>query len=332
MGEPMHRRSFLTLLGGATAAWPMAARAQQAAVPVIGYIGAGTADAARDVLSAFYRGLVETGYAEGRNLSIEYRWAEDHLDRLPALAADLVERRVAAIVTLQSTASALAAKDATRTIPIVFQMGSDPVEVGLVTRLNRPGGNITGIYNLIAAVTAKRLELLHELVPAARLIAQLVNPTNAVFAESETKELQTAAGILGLRMLVLNATNQRGIDSGFAKLTDEGAGGLVVGGDLLFTNNPKQVIALAARYKVPAIYGRRDHAFAGGLMSYGTDFSDTYHQAGIYAGRILSGERPADLPVQQATKIQLVINIRTASALGITFPTALLVRADEVIE
>jgi len=325
------RRKFLVALGAAAAAWPLAARGQ-AKLPMIGYLGAGTRDATREVLRAFHRGLSETGYIEGSNLTVEYRWAEDHLDRLPALASDLVRRQASVIVALQSTASVLAARASTKSIPIIFEIGTDPVEAGLVTSLNRPGGNITGIFNLFAAVAAKRLELLHELVPSASLLAYLVNPTNPVFAEAELRELQVAARLLGLHLLILNVKDQGEIEAAFTNLAHEGAGGLVVGGDLLFTNNASQLIALANRYAVPTSYGRRDFVVSGGLMSYGTDFADMYRQAGIYTGRILKGEKPADLPVQQVSKMQLVINMKTAKALGLQIPDRLFALADEVIE
>jgi putative ABC transport system substrate-binding protein len=327
----MNRREVIAGLGSA-AAWPVIASAQVPAVAVIGYLGAGTSDAAREVLAAFHRGLSETGYIEGRNVIIEYRWAEDRLDRLPAIANDLVRRQVTVIVALQSTAAALAAKASTRSIPIVFEIATDPVDVGLVASLNRPGANVTGIFNLISTVAAKRLEMLHELVPSASLLAYLVNPANAVFAEAETQEMKAAARFLRLRLLILNATNRSEIDAAFATLVREGAGGLVIGGDLLFTNDASQLIALAVRNAVPTNAGRRNFAVSGGLMSYGTDFADMYRQAGIYAGRILKSERTEDLPVQLVTKMQLAINLKTAKALGLTIPETLLATADEVIQ
>jgi putative ABC transport system substrate-binding protein len=327
----MKRRQFIAGLGGA-AALPLVARAQQPAMPVIGYMGAGRPDAAREVVKEFHRGLSEIGYIEGKNVAIDYRWAEDRLDRLPEMASDLVRRQVSVIVTLQSTASALAAKAATGSIPIVFETGTDPIDSGLVASLNRPGGNITGIYNLIAPVAAKRLELLHEVMPAVTSLAYLVNRTNAVFAESETKELQAAAHSLGLRLLIHNATNQSEMETAFTKLVREGAGGLVVGADLLFYDHADWLIALASRHRVPTIFMWREVIAAGGLIGYGTDLSEVWRRVGVYTGRILKGEKPADLPVQQATKMQLAINLKAAKALGITFPTALLVRADEVIE
>jgi putative tryptophan/tyrosine transport system substrate-binding protein len=327
----MRRRDFIAGLGSA-GAWSATGAAQTSTVPVVGYIGAGRSDAAREVLKSFHQGLSENGYVDGRNVAVEYRWAEDHLERLPVIASDLVRRQVSVIVSLQSTASALAAKAATSSIPIVFEIGTDPVDVGLVASLARPGGNITGIYNLIAPVAAKRLELLHELVPSAPLLAYLVNPTNSVFAASETHELQVAAGLLGLRLLILNATDQGEVEAAFTNLARAGAGGLVIGADLAFYNRSDLLIALASGHRVPAIYMWREVIAAGGLMSYGTDLPDVWRRVGVYAGRILKGENAADLPVQQVTKMQLAINLKVAKTLDITFPTALLVRADEVIE
>jgi putative ABC transport system substrate-binding protein len=326
----MQRRSFLTLLGGTAAAWSVAARAQRPVMPVIGYLDSGPSDRTSDNIKAFHRGLAETGYVEGRNLAIEYRWADDHYDRLPAMAEVLVCRQVAVIVA-QTTPAALAAKAATRSIPIVFNIGTDPVEVGLVPSLNRPGGNVTGISSLIRATSAKRLELLHELIPTAS-IAFLVNPTNLVFAEPETRELQVAAQTLGVRLLILNASNPSEFEAAFARFIAEGAGGLIIGSDTLFWDYPERLAALATRYSVPAIHYRREFIAAGGLLNYGTDLPETRRVAGGYAGRILKGEKPADLPVQQVTKMQLAINMKTAKALGLTFPLTLLGRADEVIE
>jgi putative ABC transport system substrate-binding protein len=325
------RREFIVGLGSA-AAWPVAARAQQPAMPVIGYLDAGAFETRRGAVAAIHRGLSETGYVEGRNLAVEYRWAEGHYDRLPTLADDLARRRVAVIVALGSTVPAFAAKAATNSIPIVFSVGVDPVESGLVASLNRPGGNLTGISILVSAVAAKRLELLHEMVPAATLIAYFVNPTSPVAAEAQTKELQAAAGILGVRLLVLNASDPSEFEAAFATLVREQAGGLVGSGDGLFVNHREQLVALAARHRVPAIYADRVYTAAGGLMSYGTDILEVYRQVGVYAGRILKGDRPADLPVQQVTKIELVINMKTAKALGITVPETLLAIADKVIE
>jgi putative ABC transport system substrate-binding protein len=325
------RREFITLLGSAAAAWPLAARAQQAAMPMIGYLEAGPLERTRENVAAIRRGLSDAGYVEGRNLSIEYRWAEDHLERLPALADDLVRRQVAAIV-VTTTPAVVAAKAATKSISIVFSMGADPVEAGLVASLNRPGGNITGIYNLNTTVESKRLQLLHELVPAATSIAFLVNPTNAVIAETQTRELQVAARTRGVRLLVLNASNPSEFDAAFATIVLERAGGLVVGTDALFSNRLDQLIALAVRNRLPVMFARRDATVAGGLMSYGTDYFDALRQVGVYTGRILKGEKPAELPVLQPTKFELVINVTTAKVLGLEVPNRLLAIADEVIE
>jgi putative tryptophan/tyrosine transport system substrate-binding protein len=328
----MRRREFIAGLGGAAAAWPLALRAQQPAMPVIGYLGAGTLDTERETVAAFHRGLSETGYVEGRNVATEYRWAESHNDRLTGLTSELVRRKVAVIVAVAGGAGALAAKAAAKSIPIVFQVGFDPVAAGLVASLNRPGSNLTGIFVLNAAAVAKRLEQLHELVLAATTIAYLVNPTNPVFAEAEKRELQVAARTLGLRPLILNASDPSEFEGAFATLVRERAGGLVVSGDLLFFNHTHQLVALAARHAVPAIYGRRDYTVAGGLMSCGPDFYDTARQVGVYTSRILNGEKPADLPVQQSTKVELIINLKTAKALGLTVPQSILLSADEVIE
>jgi putative tryptophan/tyrosine transport system substrate-binding protein len=328
----MRRREFIAGLGGAAAAWPLALRAQQPAMPVIGYLGAGTLDTERETVAAFHRGLSETGYVEGRNVATEYRWAESHNDRLTGLTSELVRRKVAVIVAVAGGAGALAAKAAAKSIPIVFQVGFDPVAAGLVASLNRPGSNLTGIFVLNAAAVAKRLEQLHELVLAATTIAYLVNPTNPVFAEAEKRELQVAARTLGLRLLILNASDPSEFEGAFATLVRERAGGLVVSGDLLFFNHTHQLVALAARHAVPAIYGRRDYTVAGGLMSCGPDFYDTARQVGVYTSRILNGEKPADLPVQQSTKVELIINLKTAKALGLTVPQSILLSADEVIE
>jgi putative ABC transport system substrate-binding protein len=276
--------------------------------------------------------LGEAGYVEGRNLAVEYRWAEDHLDRLPALAADLVRRQVAVIVAPGSTAAALAAKAATKSIPIVFLTGADPVDIGLVASLNRPGGNLTGITSLNVVVAAKRLDLLHQLVPRAALIANLVNPTNPAFAEPETRELQVAARVLGVGFLIVNASDPSEFEAAFATLVRERAGGLLIGGDTLFVGHSDQLVALAARYKIPVIYRSRETTVAGGLLSYGTNFPVVYQQIGVYVGRVLKGEKPSDLPVQQATKIELVINLKVAKALGLTIPETLLATADEVIQ
>jgi putative tryptophan/tyrosine transport system substrate-binding protein len=325
----MRRREFIAGLGSA-AAWPVVARAQQGAMPVIGYVSA-TSPAVK-YIAAFHRGLVETGFIEGRNVAVQYRFAEGHLDRLPALVADVVRRRVAVIYIADTTASALAAKAATQTIPIVFQVGSDPVEIGLVASLNRPGGNLTGITSLQTAVLAKRLGMLHDLVPTANLIAFLVNPNNKVFAEAETREAQAAARILGVSLLVLNAASPSEIDEAFATLVRERADALLTNSDIYFRYQRTQLAVLAARHAVPAIYSYAENVVAGGLISYGTDYLNSSRQLGLYTGRILKGEKPSDLPVQQVTKIEMVINLKTAKALGITIPETPLATADEVIQ
>jgi putative tryptophan/tyrosine transport system substrate-binding protein len=326
----MRRRDFITLLGGA-AAWPVAARAQQPGVPVIGLLGSGSleSDAARVV--AFRRGLSEAGYVEGRNVAIEYRWAESEYNRLPALASELVGRQVAVIITLGSTAAALVAKAATATIPIVFALGSDPVALGLVPSLNRPGGNITGVTSLNSEVGPKRFELLHELLPVATTIALLVNPTNPN-AETLSKDAQAAAHTLGLQLHVLHASTDRDFDTVFAKLVQLRPGGLVIGIDTFLSSRTELLAALTLRHAVPAIYQAREFPAEGGLMSYGGNLTDANRLAGIYTGRVLKGEKPAELPVQQYTKVELIINLKTAKALGLTVPLTLLARADEVIE
>jgi putative ABC transport system substrate-binding protein len=328
----MKRREFITLLGGAAVAWPLAAHAQQLQTPVIGFLSAEWPDAFADRLRAFRAGLLETGYVEDRNVAIEYRWAEGRNDRLPTLAAEMVRRQVSVIVAAGSTPAALAARSATTTIPIVFYIGADPVETGLVTSLNRPGGNLTGVVTLDMEVAPKRLELLHELVPMATIVALLINPTNTTLAKALTKALQTAAGALGLQLHVLHASSEREFDTAFAKLVELRAGALVIGVDALFNSRSEQLAALTLRHRVPAIYQWREFVSAGGLMSYGTNVADTYRPLGVYAGQILKGEKPVALPVQQATRVELIINMKTARALGLTVPLSLLGRADEVIE
>jgi len=322
----MNRREFIMLLGGAVA-WPLAARAQQA-MPAIGFLGS---ESFEDRLRAFRQGLRDTGYVEGNNVAIEYRWAEGQNDRLPTLAANLVRIRVTVIAT-PDTPAALAAKAATTTIPIIFFTAANPVEIGLVANLARPGGNLTGVTTLGLEVGPKRLELLHELVPAATTMALLVNPTSLALSERTTRDLQTAARALGLKIHVLHASTEREIDSAFATFAQLRAGGLVIGPDAFFTSRAEELAALALRHRVPAIYQFREFVEAGGLMSYGTDLTDGNRLTGVYTGRILKGEKPADLPVQQSSKAELIINLKTARALGLTVPLALLGRANEVIE
>ena len=327
----LNRREFIALVGGA-AAWPLVAHAQQSAMPVIGFLGTISPDRWASRLHAFRQGLSETGYVEGRNVGIEYRWAEGQNDRLPALAADLVRRQVRVIATPESTPAAFAAKAATTTIPIVFSVGVDPVAVGLVASLNRPGGNLTGVTNLNAEILPKRLELMHELVPTATTIALLVNPSNPLVAETESRDAQTAARTLGLQLHVLHASTDRDFDTVFASLAQMRAVALVINTDVFFNSRSEQLAALALHHTVPAIFQYREFVASGGLMSYGTSTTDVFRQVGIYTSRLLRGESPADLPVQQVTKIELIINLKTARTLGLTVPLSLLGRADEVIE
>jgi putative tryptophan/tyrosine transport system substrate-binding protein len=326
----MRRREFIGLAGGAALAWPLAARAQQPAMPVVGFLGTRAPGDDPQLLTAFRRGLKEAGYVEGESVAVEYRFAENQYDRLPALAADLVSRQVAVIAANGSAAQA--AKAATATIPIAFVAGFDPVEVGLVASLNRPGGNVTGVSILDVELGPKRLELLHELVPTATLIAVLVNPSDPARAETTSKELQAAARSLGLRVHVLHASSDRDFDTVFASLIELRAGGLVIGGEPFFNSRSEQLAALSMRHAVPTIYQLRAFAAAGGLASYGGSLADAYRLLGVYTGQMLKGERPADLPVQQATKVELIINLKTAKALGLTVSRPLLGRADEVIE
>jgi putative ABC transport system substrate-binding protein len=326
----IRRRNFLTLLGGAAVAWPLAARAQQPTMPVVGFLNSQSADGYAHYAHAFRQGLGETGFVEGRNGAIEYRWAETQNDRLPALAADLVSRQVRVIAA--NTSAALASKAATTTIPVVFVTAGDPVELGLVASLSRPGGNVTGVTTLNVEVAPKRLELLHDLIPSANIIAALVNPTNPSLAEPLSRNLQAAARTLGLQLRVVQASSERDFEPVFATLHQLRAGALVVGSDALFTSRREQLAAMALHHSMPTMYENSDFAEAGGLMSYGGSFMDAYRRLGVYTGRILKGDKPADLPVEQTTKIDLIINLKTAKALGLTFSTDLLARADEVIE
>jgi putative ABC transport system substrate-binding protein len=327
----MKRREFLTMLGGVAAIWPLAARAQQAAMPVIGFLHSGSRKTFTRPLAAFHQGLGEAGFVEGRTVSIEYRWAENHYDRLSALAADLVSRGVDVIATPGSTPATLAAKAASADIPQVFLIGNDPVKLGLVASLNAPGGKVTGISFLINALEAKKLEVLHQLVPAALTIGVLLNPKNPL-VDYQLKDAQDAAAALGLKVIPFNAGSEADIEAAFAALLEQRAGALLVTADPALTSWRDRMIALAARNAIPAIYHLREFTDAGGLISYGTSLSDSYRQVGLYVGRILKGTKPADLPVQQPTKFELVINLKTAKALGLDVPPMLLARADEVIE
>jgi putative tryptophan/tyrosine transport system substrate-binding protein len=328
----MRRREFITLFGSTAATWPLAAQAQQPAMPVIGFLGSSSPDLYGTRLRMFREGLKEVGYVEGQSVAIEYRWAEGDTDRLPALAAELVQRRVSVIVAGSGTPGAVAAKAATTTIPIVFAVAVDPIKVGFVASLNRPGGNMTGVTNLNVEVGPKRLELMHTLLPTATDFAVLVDPTGPTLAESFSRTVQAAAGALGLHLHVLNASNERDIDSVFPAVIQLKAAALIVGPANLFVGRSEQLAALSIRYGVPTIHQYRPFAAAGGLISYGTDETEYYRLVGIDTGRILKGEKPAELPVEQSTKVELIINLKTAKALGITVPLSLLGRADEVIE
>jgi putative ABC transport system substrate-binding protein len=323
----VRRREFIGLLGGAAAVWPLKARAQQATTPVIGFLNGASPEGFASQVKAFGEGLKESGYVEGQNVAIEYRWANDQFDRLPELVADLVRRPVSVISA--NTPANLVAKAATKTIPIVFTTGGDPVKLGLVERLDRPGGNVTGVTQLSEETAPKRLELLHELLPAVRVVAVLANPTNPGFNQ---RALEAAAAKLGFDLHILQATTEADFEGVFAKLSELKAGGLIIGPDTVFNNHTEQLAALALRHSVPAIYEYRRFPAAGGLAGYGGDINASYRLAGIYAGRILKGEKPGDLPVQQSTKVELIINMKTAKAFGITVPISILGRADEVIE
>jgi len=327
----MRRREFIKAATASAVAWPFAARAQQSAIPVLGFVNVASAKNFVRPLSAFLKGLGEVGYVDGQNVTIEYRWAEGKNDRLPSFVADLIERKVK-VIAATSTPAAIVAKAATTTIPIVFTTADDPVRLGLVTSLNRPGGNVTGATQATVEVAPKQLQLLHELVPKARVMALLVNPAIPTLADSSTRALQAAARTLGLNLHVLNASTEGEFDGVFAKLIQLRAGGLVIGSDPFFTSRTEQLAALAVHHAVPAVYHWREFAVAGGLVSYGAAVTDVYRLAGNYTGRILKGDKPADLPVQQVTKVEMHINQKTAKALGLTVPQALLSRADDVIE
>jgi len=326
----MRRREFVSLV--MSLVWPLAAHPQSARMPVIGFLDPRSPNVIPKLLRAFREGLKETGHAEGENISVEYRWAEDQIDQLPTLAADLVRRQVTVIAAPGSIAAVLAVHAATNSIPIVFGTATDPVQLGLVNSLSRPGGNMTGVITLALEVGPKRLELLHEIVPTARTIALLINPASPALSEPTTKDAQAAARTLGVNIHVLHAKTALDFERVFATLVQLQAGGLVIGADTIFTGRAQELAALALRHRVPAIYQYPEFTEAGGLMSYGGSIRDTFHQVGVYVGRILKGEKPADLPVAQLTKVDLVINVKTAKAFGLTVPPALLARADEVIE
>ena len=328
----MKRRQFITLLGGAAAAWPLIARAQQLAMPVVGFLYPGAPELSTGIVEAFRKGLGETGFVEGRNVAIEFRFAYNDNARLPELAADLVRRRVAVIVTPGSTPASLAAKAATATIPIVFSIGPDPVEIGLVASLNRPGGNVTGISSMTAQVGAKRLAFLHELLPGAVRLAILVNPNSPPVTQATVKDVETAAAAVGRQIEILAAGSPRDIDAAFASLEQKRVEGLLVNPDPFFDNRRVQLVTLAAHQRLPTIYPFREHVEIGGLMSYGSSATERDRQVGVYAGRILKGEAPGNLPVVRAAKFELVINLQTARALRLDVPATLLAQADEVME
>jgi putative ABC transport system substrate-binding protein len=327
----MRRRKFITLLGAAATAWPLAARAQQQPMPVVGFLNAASPGPLRQQVAAFREGLKESDYVEGRNVAVEYRWAEGQYDRLPALVADLVRQQVSVIVSGGGAPAVLAAKAATTTIPIVFSLGADPVGLGVVASLNRPGGNITGVYQFTSGLEAKRLGLLHEMIPKATPIAVLVNP-NFADAENQLRDVEEAAARLEVQLVIVRANAESDFDAAFSTLVRQQVGALLVCSSPFFNGRREQLVVLTARHAVPAIFEWRDFAAAGGLMSYGTSLADAYRQVGVYAGQILRGAKPVDLPVVQSTKFELVINLSTAKALGLTVPPQLLARADEVIE
>ena len=330
LGADVRRREFITLLGGVAAAWPLAARAQQSAMPVVGFLNTGSPEPLRGQIAAFHDGMKQAGFIERQNFAIEYRWAEGQYDRLPALVADLIQRPVTILVAAP-TPSALAAKAATSTLPVVFVSGVDPVKFGLVASLNRPGGNVTGVSFFTTALETKRLGLLHELLPQARVLAALINPNNPA-AENQSKELTEAGRAIGVQLHLVNAASETDFDAVFAKLAQQNIGGLLISGDAFFNSRRAQLVAMAARHAVPTMYEWREFAHAGGLISYGTSSAEAYRQAGIYAARILNGTKPADLPVMQSTRFELVINLKTVKALGLTVPSGVLAIADEVIE
>jgi putative ABC transport system substrate-binding protein len=327
----MKRRELITLLGVAAATWPIAARAQQPTMPVIGFLGAPSPTTYTRYVAALHQGLKEAGFVEGQNVKFEYRWADGHYDRLSALATDLVSQGVAVVIPIGGAPPTLAAKAATSTIPIVFNMTADPVRLGVVASLNRPGGNVTGVAMMGVELEAKRLDLLREFVPTSALIAMLVNSNNPQ-AEGQSREVQKAAHVIGQQVLILSASTEQELETAFATAVKERASALLVGADTYLTSKAALIVALATRYTVPTISETREFAAAGGLMSYGTDLANAYREAGVYAGRILKGSKPADLPVVQPSKFDLVINLKTAKALGLTVPPALLTSADEVIE
>ena len=331
MSSFVGRRKFLVMLGGAAAAWPLALRAQQAAMPVIGFLSGRSPGESESVEAAFRQGLKESGYAEGQNVHIAFRWAEGRYDRLPALLASLVDIRVAVIAAAGGQAVPLAAKAATSTIPIVFVSGEDPVKHGLVASLNRPGGSATGVSMFLSEMEAKRLALLHELVPTGTITGVIVNPSSPSI-DTQLREINSAARALGRQIQIVNATNERELDAAFVSLAQSKVGALLIASNASFTSRRDQIVALAAQRAIPAIYDQREFPMAGGLVSYGTNLSDSYRLMGVYTGKVLKGEKPTDLPVQQSTKFELVINLKTAKALGLDIPATVLARADEVIE